>query len=226
VLFVFPSARTARLQVGYGLEGAIPDIEAKHLLEATLLPQFSAGRYEDGFDDFLAALVKRLQENPRESVKRDMIGIVDYAMQIVKQVPRLANEGWKMFKREDTEGRIVMMIFVGVLGAAFGEGMIRVVFGLRALVQMPWRLAHGQPWRALDRKTLAKEFAPAAFVKRPPPSLVGFLGKLDLGEVGGGLTALAGIIVVVALLGLGTEIVIEGHGTFSGAGITARWAPP
>jgi uncharacterized membrane protein YgcG len=34
VLFVFPSARTARLHVGYGLEGVIPDIDAKHLLEA------------------------------------------------------------------------------------------------------------------------------------------------------------------------------------------------
>src|SRR5689334_10455928 len=31
VLFVFSEPRTIRLEVGYGLEGALPDIDAKHL---------------------------------------------------------------------------------------------------------------------------------------------------------------------------------------------------
>jgi len=89
VLFVFPSVHTARLEVGYGLEGVIPDIEARRLLEATLLPKFSAGRYEEGFEDFLDILVKRLQEHADEAVKRDkLIGIVDFAMGILRQVCR------------------------------------------------------------------------------------------------------------------------------------------
>ena len=91
VLFVFPSARTIRLEVGYGLEGAIPDIEAKRMVEATLLPHFSAGRYEEGFEDFLSALVSRLKEYADEAAKADKpINIVAFAMGIVRQIPRLA----------------------------------------------------------------------------------------------------------------------------------------
>ena len=224
VLFVFPSARTARLQIGYGLEGAIPDIEAKHLLEATLLPQLSAGRYEEGFDDFLDALVKRLQEHAGESVKRDkLIGIVTYAMGIVRQLPRLADAGWKMFKGAEPEGRVIMTIFAAVLATMFGYGLTGVAIGIGALVQMPWRLAHGQGWRAIDRKKLAAEFAPAAFVKRPPPSVVALADELHVGDLAWGAIAAAGIIVGIAFLGLGTESVMEGHGGFSGAGITAQW---
>jgi uncharacterized membrane protein YgcG len=227
VLFVFPSERAARLQVGYGLEGVIPDIEAKRLLEATLVPKFSAGRYEEGFDDFLAALVKRLQENAAESVKADkLIGIVSYAMGVVRQVPRLAGVGWNTFKKADLEARVIMTIFAAVLAAAFGYGLSGVAIGVGALVQLPWRLAHGESWRALDRKKLAAEFAPAAFVRRPPPSVVALAGELRLGELVQGAIAAAGIIVAIAFLGLGLETVMEGHGNFSGAGVTVEWPAP
>ena len=224
VLFVFPSARTARLEIGYGLEGAIPDIDAKHLLEATLVPKFSAGRYEEGFEDFLEALVRRLQEHAGESVKRDkLIGIVTYAMEIVRQLPRLANVGWKLFKGAEPEGRVILTIFAAVLATMFGYGLTGVAIGVRALVQLPWRLAQGQAWRAIDKKKLAAEFAPAEFAKRPPPSLVAVAGELHLGDLVWGAIAMAGIIVGIAFLGLGTEVVMEGHGGFSGAGVTAQW---
>jgi uncharacterized membrane protein YgcG len=53
--------RSVRLEVGYGLEVVIPDIEARRLVDATLLRQFAAGRQEDGFGEFPAALVDRPQ---------------------------------------------------------------------------------------------------------------------------------------------------------------------
>ena len=223
VLFVFPSMRTARLHVGYGLEGVIPDIEAKHLLEATLLPKFSAGLYEEGFDDFLDVLVKRLQANPHESVRADtLVGIVTYAMAVVRQLPNLASEGLKMFKGAELEGRAIMTIFAAALASMFAYGLTGVAIGAGALVQIPWRLRHGQAW-PLDRKKLAAEFAPAQFVKRPPPSVIALADELHFGELVVGVMAVAGIIVGIAFLGLGAEFVMEGHGTFSGAGITAQW---
>ena len=227
VLFVFPSARTARLQVGYGLEGVIPDIEAKRLLDATLVPKFSAGRYEEGFDDFLDALVKRLQEHRHESAKADsLIGIVSYAIGVVRQLPRLASEGSKMFRAEETEGRVVMAIFAAVFASLFGYGLSDVAIGLWALVQLPWRLSQSPARRAMDKKKLAAEFAPAAFVRRPPPSVVALAGELRLGELVQGAIAAAGIIVAIAFLGLGLETVMEGHGSFSGAGVTVEWPAP
>jgi uncharacterized membrane protein YgcG len=224
VLFVFPSVRTARLQVGYGLEGAIPDIDAKHLLEATLLPKFSAGRYEEGFDDFLAALVTRLQEHPADSVKADsLIGIVAYAMEIVRQLPRLAEEGARLFKGAEPEGRAILAVFAAAFASMFAYGFTGVGVGLSALVQLPWRVRNGQAWRAIDRKTLAAEFAPAQFVKRPPRSIIALWEELHCAELLTGVLSIGGIIVGIAFLGLGAEVVMEGHGTFSGAGVTAQW---
>jgi uncharacterized membrane protein YgcG len=226
VLFVFPSVHTARLEVGYGLEGAIPDIEAKHLLEATLLPQFSAGRYEDGFEDFLAALVKRLQDHSGEAARRDkLIGIVDFAMNIVRQAPRMSRVASDLFKGADFKGRAGLAVFGAALAGMFGYGLGLVAIGAWAVVQLPWRMAHGESLHALDRRKLAAEFAPAQFARRPPPSLVAVVRELHLTDVVAGGMALAGIVVAIAFLGLGSEAVMEGHGAFSGAGAAARWAP-
>jgi uncharacterized protein len=224
VLFVFPSVRTVRLEVGYGLEGVIPDIEAKRLVDATLLPNFSAGRYEEGFEDFLSALVQRLQEHADEAAKADKpIGIVAFAADILRQVPRLARQALQLFRNADVTGRVVLALFGAVFAALFGYGLSGVAIGLFALVQLPWRIATGSALRTLDRQKLAAEFAPAQFVRRPPASLVAVVEELHLGEILWGVLSVAGIIVAVAFLGLGSEAVMGGHGQFSGAGITEVW---
>ena len=46
VLFVFPNDRVTRIEVGYGLEGALPDIITKRIIENELLPVFSSGRLQ------------------------------------------------------------------------------------------------------------------------------------------------------------------------------------
>jgi uncharacterized protein len=50
VLFVFVKDRRARLEVGYGLEGALPDVLSKRILDQTLTPAFRAGRYAEGLE--------------------------------------------------------------------------------------------------------------------------------------------------------------------------------
>lgn len=226
VLFVFPSVRKLRLDIGYGLEGAIPDVEARRLVEATLLPKFSAGRYEEGFEDFLSALVQHLQAHADEAAKADKsIGIVDFAWGIVRQFPRFAVLARGAFETADLAGRLVLAGFGAALAAMLGYGLAFVAIGLIALVQLPWRAATGVAWRALDRKTLAAEFAPSEFVRRPPPSLVAVAREWHLGDIAGGAIAFASIVVAIAFLGLGSQAVMEGHGTFSGGGITAAWHP-
>jgi uncharacterized protein len=48
ILFVFPSSRKVRLEVGYGLEGAMPDALARRVLDEQVLPRFRAGDYPGG----------------------------------------------------------------------------------------------------------------------------------------------------------------------------------
>jgi len=48
VLFVFPGDRKVRIEVGYGLEGALPDVTAKRIIDDEILPRFRTNDYPGG----------------------------------------------------------------------------------------------------------------------------------------------------------------------------------
>ncbi len=48
VLFIFPKDHKMRIEVGYGLEGAIPDATAKSILDRIVTPAFRAGDFNGG----------------------------------------------------------------------------------------------------------------------------------------------------------------------------------
>jgi len=48
VLFVFIQDRSLYIQVGYGLEGALPDILCKQIIENEIVPRFRQGDYSGG----------------------------------------------------------------------------------------------------------------------------------------------------------------------------------
>lgn len=50
ILIVAKDDRTLRLEVGYGLEGAIPDAVAKRVIAETITPYFKAGDFYGGID--------------------------------------------------------------------------------------------------------------------------------------------------------------------------------
>lgn len=50
VLFVAPAERQVRIEVGYGLEGAIPDAKAGAIIDEVIKPKFSAGDMPGGIE--------------------------------------------------------------------------------------------------------------------------------------------------------------------------------
>ncbi len=48
VLFVFPESHAARFEVGYGLEGALPDALAGRILRDEAIPHFRSGDWDGG----------------------------------------------------------------------------------------------------------------------------------------------------------------------------------
>jgi uncharacterized protein len=48
VLFIFRDDRTLFIQVGYGLEGVLPDARCKQIIENEITPRFRAGDFQDG----------------------------------------------------------------------------------------------------------------------------------------------------------------------------------
>jgi uncharacterized protein len=57
VLFVFTDDRKVRIEVGYGLEGSIPDVTAKRIIEDEVVPRFHAGDYPGGVEAGTVALM-------------------------------------------------------------------------------------------------------------------------------------------------------------------------
>jgi uncharacterized protein len=46
------------ISTGYGMEGAIPDITAKNIIESDIVPNFKAGNYYRGFDAATSSIIK------------------------------------------------------------------------------------------------------------------------------------------------------------------------
>jgi uncharacterized protein len=57
VLFVFPDDHKMRIEVGYGLEGVLPDALAHRIQEEQILPRFRQGDYAGGVEAGAAAII-------------------------------------------------------------------------------------------------------------------------------------------------------------------------
>ncbi|MGI8604036.1 MAG: TPM domain-containing protein [Verrucomicrobiales bacterium] len=73
VLFVFAQDRKLRIEVGYGLEGALPDGRCDAIIRNDIRPHFRAGNYavglEKGIDAIIAATRGEYQAAPNAAAK-------------------------------------------------------------------------------------------------------------------------------------------------------------
>ena len=58
VVLIVKNERKIRIEVGYGLEGAVPDITAKNIIENDITPNFKAGNYYRGLDAATSSIIK------------------------------------------------------------------------------------------------------------------------------------------------------------------------
>jgi uncharacterized protein len=61
ILIVAKDDRTLRLEVGYGLEGVIPDAIAKRVIAETITPHFKAGDFYGGIDAGIGQLIRLIE---------------------------------------------------------------------------------------------------------------------------------------------------------------------
>lgn len=57
IMLIAPNERRIRIEVGYGLEGAIPDIIAGRVVDGIITPAFRQNRYYEGIDRAFKALM-------------------------------------------------------------------------------------------------------------------------------------------------------------------------
>ena len=66
LVLVAPQDRKMRIEVGYGLEGTLPDVAASRIIRNVMTPAFRADNYDDGIADGVAAIVAQLEGQKME----------------------------------------------------------------------------------------------------------------------------------------------------------------
>ncbi len=61
LVIVAPNDRKMRIEVGYGLEGALTDAAAARIIREVMTPQFKSGNFEAGIQDGVNAIVQGLE---------------------------------------------------------------------------------------------------------------------------------------------------------------------
>lgn len=69
LLIIAPSERKVRIEVGYGLEGALPDAIANTIIQKEILPTFKQGRYFEGASNGVNAIISATKGEYKASKK-------------------------------------------------------------------------------------------------------------------------------------------------------------
>lgn len=64
LILVAKNDRSLRIEVGYGLEGVVPDVVAKRIVSEIITPQFKQGRFFEGLQEGVARLVGVVDGEP------------------------------------------------------------------------------------------------------------------------------------------------------------------
>ena len=79
ILLIFKNEKKVRIEVGYGLEGAVPDALAKLIIQNEMVPQFRQGNFDGGVEKaaeaLMAATKGEYNGSPSSSI-RDSMGPV------------------------------------------------------------------------------------------------------------------------------------------------------
>ncbi len=209
VLFVFRDAHLARVEVGYGLEGLLPDARVRQILEAALVPQFARGAYEKGFDTFLAALREEMggaagQARAVEAevkLRRDS----RWAMTVsaFSRVPRIVSATWRNYVEGNAGTRIGILVFAGV---ALGI----VALGVTLALNTVWRLATlPRNWRASRARGA-----------RTTAAKVGVIEDLKIVEIVIGVVGFGLCFAMTVFILLQAEDFVTRKGSFGGGGVS------
>ena len=209
VIFVFTEPRLARIEVGYGLEGAIPDARARQLLETHLVPAFAQGQYEHGLDALIFAIRKEIGGDDAESIHRRAAEARKAQLPWYAELgpafgrsPRLVSATLQNFREGGAGTRIAILVFVGV-------GLTIVLAGLALAVNTVWTVA-AFPAKLRESNASGKKVSAPALLFQVVMGCVGFFICLTL----------------TALVLLAAESMLTRKGSFSGAGAAIVWPAP
>src|ERR1700758_3251688 len=64
LLVVAKDDRKLRIEVGYGLEGALTDVTARRIIDETIVPRFKRGDFDGGITDGISRIIRVIDGEP------------------------------------------------------------------------------------------------------------------------------------------------------------------
>ena len=146
ILFLFAKERVARLEVGYGLEGALPDGSVQIILSRKLAPLFARGEYSQGVSDTLLAIISSVRSEYHGHAPR---GDVEEGTDRVRIAwRRVRREGWTFAETAPLEGRLSVGFFGSLFALVFREALVSTARLCQALFRGVRNLMQGRPLRS------------------------------------------------------------------------------
>jgi len=165
ILVVALQDRKLRIEVGYGLEGALPDAIANRIIDEDIVPQFRRGDYYGGIATGVDRMLRVIEGEPLpEPAHRAPAQDVPGLFQLLPFLFIFALVGGSIFRR--LFGRVggalatggvvgfLTWLLIGLLGLSIGAGFLAFIFALgggigggpRAGGNGWYSRRHGQGW--------------------------------------------------------------------------------
>jgi uncharacterized protein len=143
LLLVAIQDRRVRIEVGYGLEGALPDATANRIIEEVIVPAFRGGDYYGGISTGVDRMLRVIEGEPLpEPERRSPAAGVPGLSQLLPFLFVFALFGGSILRR--LFGRVggafatggvvgaLTWLLVGILGLAVGAGIVAFILALLA----------------------------------------------------------------------------------------------
>jgi len=116
ILLISKNDRALRIEVGYGLEGALTDALSKRIIEQTIVPRFKEQDFYAGISQGVQQMIRVIDREPLEAPAANVESVIDQGMSFAPF----------LFVIVLVVGGILRRI-VGRLAAAVGAGVVTAV---------------------------------------------------------------------------------------------------
>jgi len=121
ILFLFLKQRIARIEVGYGLEGALPDAVARQILDEQLASSIARGNVADGIEHTVAAMMERVRS---EYTGGRSPGAVRTTLARLRSVFTVAApKAWPFLRDTTVDQRLGISFFASLIGFGIADGL-------------------------------------------------------------------------------------------------------
>jgi uncharacterized membrane protein YgcG len=121
ILFLFLKQRIARIEVGYGLEGALPDAVARQILDQQLASSIARGNVAEGIDHTVAAMMERVHS---EYTAGRSPGAIRTTLARLRSVFTIvAPKAWPAIRDTTTDQRVGISFFIALIGLGIADGL-------------------------------------------------------------------------------------------------------